>query len=516
MAEKRRASGYAMKVLVFVVAYSSEARIASVLERVPPELWQNQRHQIEILVIDDRSREQANETSPRFKELQQKYNVTILPTPTRQGYGGNQKLGFHYAIQNDFDLLVLMHGDGQYAPERLPDFIAAFDDPSVSAVFGSRMMDSGLAGGQEMPLYKFAGNRILSTLQNWVLKQRLSEFHSGYRAYRVEALRTLPFSFNSPDFDFDTDVTTQLVNTGRKIAEVPIPAYSSREIRHVNGAKYAVQVLATTLRSRLQNWAIFYHPKFDYVSDNRHYTLKLNQPSSHQWALDYCAQGAGAVLDLGCGPGGLDQLLREQGCYTMGVDKTEQVANSLDWFRQADLDAGLFEFSLLPREPDIVLCLDIIEHIKAPERFLLHLREQLTTLAKPARIIITTPNIAFVSTRLSLLFGIFNYGKKGILDLTHTRLFTFSTLRRMLTYVGYEVLEVKGVPAPVQMVLGSGVIGRVATALNSLLVRLWRNLFAYQIFIVARALPTIAALLDDARQYQETHSRASTETPAPR
>jgi glycosyltransferase involved in cell wall biosynthesis len=515
MAGEKRVFAHAMKVLVFVVAYSSEARIASVLERIPAELWEDQHHQLEILVVDDRSVDQTHETSLRFKDIQQKYNLTTLPTPVRQGYGGNQKLGFHYAIQNDFDVIVLMHGDGQYAPERLLDFIAAFDDPSVSAVFGSRMMDSRSTIGDEMPLYKFVGNRILSTLQNWILKQRLSEFHSGYRAYRIEALHALPFSFNSPDFDFDTDVTAQLLNTGRKIVEIPIPTYSSREIRHVNGAKYAAQVLATTLRSRLQNWAIFYHPKFDYVSDNRHYTLKLNQPSSHQWALDYCANGVGAVLDLGCGPGELDQRLREQGCYTMGVDKTEQVAKSLDWFREADLDDGLFEFSILPREPDVVLCLDIIEHIKSPERFLLDLRERLSALSKPAPVIITMPNIAFVSTRLSLLLGIFNYGKKGILDLTHTRLLTFSTLRRMLTYVGYEVLEVKGVPAPVQMVLGSGVIGRVGTALNSVLVRLWRNLFAYQIFVVARALPTIASLLDDARQHRERHSRASAETVAP-
>ena len=164
----------------------------------------------------------------------------------------------------------------------------------------------------------------------------------------------------------------------------------------------------------------------------------------------------------------------------MGVDKVEQDPGSLDWFVRADLDAGLFDLSILPRHPDIVLCLDILEHIKSPERFLLELRQHLGALAKPPRIIITTPNIAFISTRLSLLLGMFNYGKKGILDLTHIRLFTFATLRRMLTCLGYEVLQVRGVPSPVQLVLGSGIIGRATTVFNSALVRLWRNLFSYQ------------------------------------
>ena len=214
------------------------------------------------------------------------------------------------------------------------------------------------------------------------------------------------------------------------------------------------------------------------------------------------------MLDLGCGPGKLDQLLRERGCYTMGVDKVEQDPDSLDWFVRSDLDDGLFDLSILPREPDVVLCLDIVEHIKSPERFLLELRERLGALSKPARIIITTPNIAFISTRLSLLLGMFNYGKKGILDLTHTRLFTFATLRRMLTCLGYEILQINGVPAPVQMVLGSGLIGRAATSLNSLFIHLWRNLFAYQIIVVARALPTVSNLLAHAQPDTGAHAAA--------
>jgi glycosyltransferase involved in cell wall biosynthesis len=499
-----------MKVLVFIVAYNAEARIESVLQRIPAELWNQQTHRVEVLILDDRSDDLTIETSKRFREIQRKYNLVILSNPVNQGYGGNQKLGYYYAIQNNFDVVVLLHGDGQYTPELLPTFIAAFEDSAIDAVFGSRMLKPGAALSGGMPLYKYVGNRILSMLQNWILTQHLSEFHSGYRAYRVQTLKRLPFTFNSPDFDFDTDIIIQLLDTGSKIVEIPIPTYYGDEICHVNGVKYAAKIIATTFRSRLQQYALVYHPKFDYSGANQHYTLKLNQPSSHQWALDRCANGAKAVLDLGCGPGALGPLLRERGCYTMGVDKFKQSAQSLDWFHRSDLDEGLFDLSILPRDPDVVLCLDIIEHLRSPEQFLLELRERLSALSKPPQIIITTPNIAFVLTRFSLLFGSFNYGKKGILDLTHTRLFTFSTLRQTLNYLGYEVVLVKGVPAPFSVALGSGFITRAATALNSSLIWLWRNLFSYQIFVIARALPTLSRLLDDAQHYAKTRPLRTT------
>ncbi len=498
-----------MKVLVFVVAYNAEAHIESVLQRIPASLWTQQTQQVEVLIIDDRSEDLTIETSRRFKDIHRKYNLVILSNSVNQGYGGNQKLGYYYAIQNNFDVVVLLHGDGQYAPELLPNFTAAFEDPAIDAVLGSRMIKPGAALAGGMPLYKYVGNRILTTLQNWILTQHLSEFHSGYRAYRVPTLKRLPFTFNSPDFDFDTDIIIQLLDTGGKIVEIPIPTYYGDEICHVNGIKYAAKIIATTLRSRLQRYSLVYHPKFDYNSANQHYTLKLNQPSSHQWALDQCAKDAETVLDLGCGPGALGPLLHERGCFTMGVDKSEQGRQSFDWFRRADLDEGLFDLSILPREPDVVLCLDIIEHLKSPEQFLLKLRERLSALSKPPRIIITTPNIAFVLTRISLLFGSFNYGKRGILDLTHTRLFTFSTLQQTLNYLGFEVVQVKGVPAPIQMAIGCGFIGRSLTTLNSGLIWLWRNLFSYQIFIVARGLPTLSRLLDDAQHHMETRPAAN-------
>jgi glycosyltransferase involved in cell wall biosynthesis len=501
-----------MKILVFIVAYNAESHIESVLNRIPAHLWDQQGHEVEVLIIDDQSKDRTTVVSQAFKVKHQKLNLTIFSNPVNQGYGGNQKLGYNYAINHRFDVVILLHGDGQYAPELLPKFIEMFSDASVDAVFGSRMLTKGAALRGGMPLYKFIGNRILTTCQNLLLGQHLSEFHSGYRAYRVRALKEIPFEFNSPDFDFDTDIIVQLVGAKKKIVEIPIPTYYGNEICRVNGLKYAFKVISSTIRFRLQQFSIFYHPKFDNISDSKQYTLKLNQPSSHQWAIDRCAKYK-TVLDLGCGPGFLCAELRNRSCFVIGVDQCTNQVN-LDYFKQANLDEPLFDFSSLPQAPQIVLCLDIIEHLKSPERFLLDLRAQLSRLAEIPEVIITTPNIAFFLTRLGLLLGLFNYGKKGILDLTHTRLFTLGSLEKMMISIGYDIIELRGVPAPIQLIFGSGIIGRSLSLLSELLARCWKKMFAYQIWIVAKPLPTMDRLLRDSRQHARalSHDAAARQT----
>jgi glycosyltransferase involved in cell wall biosynthesis len=124
----------------------------------------------------------------------------VLYNPVNQGYGGNQKIGYHYAIENGFDFVALLHGDGQYAPEMLGALTEPLRQGEADAVFGSRMLVRGDALKGGMPLYKFLGNRILTSVQNRLLGTKLSEFHSGYRVYRVSAIKALPFDRNSNVF----------------------------------------------------------------------------------------------------------------------------------------------------------------------------------------------------------------------------------------------------------------------------------------------------------------------------
>jgi glycosyltransferase involved in cell wall biosynthesis len=210
------------RLLIFVVAYNAQHTINWVLGRIPSSLAKE--FDAEILVIDDQSDDNTFEESEGFAaNCESEFKITVLFNPENQGYGGNQKIGYHYAIKNNFDFVALIHGDGQYAPEELPTLIKPLAFGEADAVFGSRMLSNGAALKGGMPLYKFIGNKILTFFQNYMLQTKFSEFHSGYRLYSTSALRTIPFHLNSDDFHFDTEIIIQLVFSRKKIRELPIP-----------------------------------------------------------------------------------------------------------------------------------------------------------------------------------------------------------------------------------------------------------------------------------------------------
>jgi SAM-dependent methyltransferase len=391
--------------------------------------------------------------------------------------------------------VVLLHGDGQYAPECIPTLLAPLLDGSADAVFGSRMLVPGVARQGGMPLYKYLGNRVLTHLQNRLLGTRLSEFHSGFRAYSVAALSRIPFGYDTNAFHFDTEIIIQLLLAGCRLAEVPIPTYYGDEICRVNGMVYAKDVVLTTCASRLHRVNIFYDRKYDVVGPgNTHYDLKLGYSSSHTLALDAVGEGR-RVLDIGCGPGYFDEELARRGCRVTGVDqfpplRPRAFESFLLWdetkpFPAADL-----------RAYDYVLLLDIVEHLNHPEALLDRLREASRSVDRQPTFIVTSGNVVFAAVRLQTLFGNFNYGKRGILDLTHTRLYTFASLRRLFEQCGFNIERVAGIPAPFPKALGFNLLSRVLLRLNELLIHVSRGLFAYQILLVATPGPSVDALLD--------------------
>jgi glycosyltransferase involved in cell wall biosynthesis len=484
------------RVLIFIVAYNAEKTIQEVIRRIPASLTL---YDTEILIIDDSSGDQTFDQAHDLERTgETPFPLTVLHNPLNQGYGGNQKIGFHYAIENGFDIVALVHGDGQYKPECLPELLEPLVEEQCDAVFGSRMMTrfAALKGG--MPLYKYVGNRILTGIQNWLLKSSLTEFHSGYRLYSVAALKRIPFDRNTNDFHFDTEIIIQLFRAHRVIKELPIPTYYGDEICHVNGMKYAWNVISATLASRAQDLGILYQRKFDVASPaegNPLYQPKLNFDSPHTMALARIAPGS-SVADVGCGPGYISRALSSKNCRVTGIDQFPPAPDTgLERFVHCDLNDS--NFPLDAGSFDHILLLDIVEHLRAPERFLDSLRESRKGDVA-VKVILSTGNIAFIVTRLALLVGWFNYGPRGILDLTHTRLFTFKTARALLEQSGYRVLEVRGVPAPFPLALGDGWLARVALAVNKGLIKISKSLFSYQIFIVCTPLPTLEWLLSQA------------------
>src|SRR6266850_4156662 len=209
------------RLLIFIVAYNAELTIENVLQRIPASLTAS--YEVEVLIIDDSSQDHTFERGEQMRaSAGLPFELHVLYNPVNQGYGGNQKIGFHFAISRGFDFVALLHGDGQYAPECLEQLVRPLADGEADAVLGSRMLGGGAREGG-MPLYKFVGNKVLTTMQNRLLRSHLSEFHSGYRVYSVAALRELPFDLNTNDFHFDTEIIIQFLLADFSISEVPIP-----------------------------------------------------------------------------------------------------------------------------------------------------------------------------------------------------------------------------------------------------------------------------------------------------
>lgn len=480
------------RLLIFVVAYNAETTIEKVLARIPASL---RRQDVEVLIIDDSSRDDTFVRGLRYQQRTSDFKITVLRTPENQGYGGNQKLGYRYAIDNGFDIVALIHGDGQYAPEELPALLAPLVGGEADAVFGSRMIDKRAALRGGMPFYKWIGNQILTAFQNRALGMELSEFHSGYRIYSTGALAGVPFEKNTNDFHFDSEIIIQFALKKLRITELAIPTFYGDEICYVNGLKYAWNVLKSTLRARLCQLQIFYDSKFDLQAKEEIYDAKLGFASSHTAAIE-AARAGGKILDVGCGQGLVAAELTKKGCRVTGLDRhvpDDSIATlGIDFIRW-DLDRT--EFPVNVSQFDQIFLLDIVEHLKEPARFMDELR--FATGCKRPEIILTTANIGFLATRFMLLLGQFNYGRKGILDITHTRLFTFRSVGELLKQSGYKILEMRGIPAPFPVALRNKLIARTLLALNAALIRVRKGLFAYQIFVRAEAMPTVNNLLTE-------------------
>jgi glycosyltransferase involved in cell wall biosynthesis len=491
------------RLLIFVVAYQAEKTIQSVLLRIPQSLVQF--YDLEVLIIDDASQDTTFDVGATSKDLLNlPFTVTVLQNPINQGYGGNQKIGYHYAIQFGFDYVALVHGDGQYAPECLPELLAPFREQNVKAVFGSRMLTRGQALKGGMPLYKYVGNKILTAFENKLLSSNLSEFHSGYRLYSVDALKQIPFECNTNDFHFDTEIIVQFIAKGFQIQELPIPTYYGDEICRVNGMKYALDVVLAVLKYRAQGLGIFYDRRFDVTTQDdslAQYEFKTDGVSPHSITIELVRKGS-AVLDLGCASGYVGAYLKQHlYCHVTGVDQYPHPNHTnLDHFIEHNLFSGPPQVAY--ENVDYILLLDVVEHVPNPEKFLENLHVCIEKNAK-VKLLISTGNIGFIITRLMLLFGQFNYGKRGILDMTHTRLFTFSSLKRILEQSGYDVHSERGVPAPFGLALKGGFVAKVLTKINNLLIHLARNLFSYQIYVVATPRPSVNSLLDSAIRHSQ-------------
>jgi len=503
------------RIGILVVAYNAASTLASVLDRIPKPF----RSRItQVFVCDDASDDATYLVGLGYKQLATDLPLTIIRHRENLGYGGNQKAGYRLAVEHELDIIVLLHGDGQYAPECLEEIVAPLERGECDAVLGSRMMVKGDARRGGMPLYKYVGNRILTRFENALLGTNLSEFHSGYRAYSVKALASIPFERNSDGFNFDTQVIIQLVDSGKRIVEVPIPTYYGDEICYVDGLKYARDVAGDVVRYRLSKLG-FLNDQLGGVPED--YAIKEDQQSSHAAILRWLEQMPPVrVLDLGCSSGLLASRVRGLGHHVTAADVLEhpEVRQRVDRFVQADLDHGLpeelvtlgpFDVVLaadvlehpevrprvdrfvqadldhgLPEELvtlgpfDVVLAADVLEHLREPRGML----EQIgTVLADDGVLIASVPNFGHWYARIRTALGLFDYDQRGVLDRGHVRFFTRGSFRRLLRDTGFNITRHETTGLPVEVLTSGG--GRALGALrrlDRLAVAMRPTLFGYQ------------------------------------
>lgn len=245
------------RVGILIPAYNTEKFILSVLKRLPEEIKTKVG---EIVIIDDHSKDDTSNIVKQYIKEQNAKNITLLYNEVNLGYGGTQKKGYNYFIEKGYDIVILLHGDGQYAPEVLSDLLKPLEEEKCDAVFGSRMLAEALKGG--MPLYKYLGNKFLTKLENFFLGMNLTEFHSGYRLYSCHALKKIPFMYNTDDFHFDTEIIIQFKDNNLKILELPIPTYYGDEISNLKSISYGLNVLKSVFVYKLHIWAICNNKKY--------------------------------------------------------------------------------------------------------------------------------------------------------------------------------------------------------------------------------------------------------------
>ena len=242
----------AEKVIVVMPAYNAAQTLERTYNDLPQEVVDK------VILVDDVSQDETVEIARRL-------GLKVVVHIQNKGYGGNQKTCYLEALKDGADIVVMLHPDYQYDSTLVPELIRPIQEGRADMVMGSRFLSSKpLAGG--MPIYKYISNRFLTTVENLILGQHLSECHTGFRAFSRRLLATIPFLLNSDKFVFDTETIAQSVAFGFEIAEIAVPTRYFKEASSVdfkNSIIYGLSTLWVMVRYLLNKWGLVRSNQFN-------------------------------------------------------------------------------------------------------------------------------------------------------------------------------------------------------------------------------------------------------------
>jgi glycosyltransferase involved in cell wall biosynthesis len=459
------------RIGVVVVAYNAASTLAKVLDRIPREFVPRID---EILICDNASEDQTYLVGLGYKQVDgRSLPLNVIRNPRNLGYGGNQKVGYEWAIEQGLDIAVLLHADGQYAPEFLPQIVAPLEAGEADAVFGSRMMTRGGARGGGMPLYKLVGNKVLTAFENRVVGTDLSEWHSGYRAYSVDTLREIPFQRNTDEYDFDTQIIVQLHEAGKRIVELPIPTYYGEEISYVNGMRYAKDIVLDVVRYRAHKMGI--------GSGKTAFATSPYEPKGGPdtavgrmlaWTGGRSPERVLVVVD---DDGAIAAELTARGHDVVSVRPASSANASAPVATDAltvDLEGGI------PADAgegfDTILLVDALGRVRRPDALL---RDAMGRLAPGGSIVTSVPNFGHWYPRARVASGRWGYDERGILDQSTVRFFVPRETRRLFADVGLTVRRREQVGLPHR---GTGDARGTRSVVDGVGLVVAPSLFAYQ------------------------------------
>jgi glycosyltransferase involved in cell wall biosynthesis len=233
------------KIIVVMPAYNAEKTLEKTYHEIPFEIVD------EVILVDDASRD-------RTSEIARKLGIHTIVHTENLGYGGNQKSCYRAALELGADIVIMVHPDYQYTPKLIPAMASMIAYGEFDAVLASRILGTGARKGG-MPLYKYIANRFLTLFENLLLGHKLSEYHTGYRAFSREILERLPLEHNSNDFVFDNQMLAQTVWFGYHIGELTCPTKYFEDASSINFSRsvtYGLGVLKTALQFRLNKWGL--------------------------------------------------------------------------------------------------------------------------------------------------------------------------------------------------------------------------------------------------------------------
>ena len=486
------------KTLVFLfnspgdAGSSGDAASAADAVPVPEELWNH--CDLHFLYLENAV---VPATAPRLRRwLKERRiaNVTVLQSPLPQGPGGLQKLGYRFAIDGGYDFTIALPGRRPISLALVQRFHSEWQRSAADVLLGV---------GDRAPARRATAlaSRLLGRLQSLATGRPLPAQQTGDRGYSTALLRKIPFEANTNEPHFDTEILLQACYVGARLVEVQVPHETQHAELPPPSLRTAQKTLRSTLQFKMHQMGMLCSIKYRDLSPEKYRDKTDMLYSSHAQVLDLVARRAPQrLLDLGSGTGHVARRCEKLGAQVTGVDVRPPQPGTMHAFHRCNLDSEPVPVD--PFQYDMVLLLDVIEHLSNPEEFLVRLRNQSESALlsdAPPQLVVSTPNVAFAAVRLNLLLGRWNYAERGILDITHKRLFTRASLLTALRDCGYKVEEVLPVGVPFEAVIG----GKAAQALGQLchgLAQLWPTLFAFQFIVVCTPLPGIRQLLKLAAQ----------------